>query len=447
MGGSSMIKKTLNLNIDLGPLLRIMFVLLACVNFLAIVFVSGTMCITLLRIMDINEAREFLTQVQSLPSSTPSMMLLKPILWFIGLLLLMSIGRFKPLNNKENRTISAICIFCCVYIMYCQQFSNNSIMLLFIAYVLYTNKDNYTRSIFLLISIVLYLFSNHDVLSFMRVIPLSEFINCYNSGMQSMLRILENFLIMLNIIVFIMYMFVMILEEVNESKRVMQLNDELQILNKQLQEYASIQEKMGETKERNRLAREIHDTLGHTLTGLSVGIDAAMMILDIDSDATKKQLSILSDTARQGLKDVRRSVEKLRPDALERYSLQEALEKMIIDFEVVSKVNINFVCHLESLSFNKDEEEVIYRIIQEGLTNALRHGHAKNVFISFALENNKLLIIIEDDGVGCKDLEYGFGLHHMEERIKILHGKLRAYGYDGFVIIAEIPLRKEDTND
>lgn len=447
MGGSNMIKHTLKLNIDLGPLLRIMFVLLTCVNFLAIVFISGIIYITLMRVMDINDAREFLSQINTLPASAPQMMMIKPILWFVVLLLFMSIGRFKPLDKKENITISAICIFCCVYIMYCLQFSNNSIMLLFIAYVLYTNKDNSTRLVFLLISIILYLISNHNVLSFLRVIPIDEFINCYNSGMQSALNIADNFLLMLNIIVFIMYMFVMILEEVNESKRVMQLNDELQVLNKQLQEYASIQEKMGETKERNRLAREIHDTLGHTLTGLSVGIDAAMMILDIDSDATKKQLSILSETARSGLKDVRRSVEKLRPDALERYSLQEALEKMIIDFEVVSKVNINFVCHLESLSFNKDEEEVIYRIIQEGLTNALRHGHAKNVFISFALENSKLLIIIEDDGVGCKDLEYGFGLHHMEERIKILDGRLRAYGHDGFVIIAEIPLRKEDTND
>lgn len=442
-----MMKRTLNLNIDLSSLLRVLFVLLVCVNFMAILFVSGMIYITLQRIIDLNIAREFLSQVIMMIPSAPLMMLLKPILWFIVLLILMSIGRFKPLNKKENITISAICIFCCIYIMYCLQFSNNSIMLLFIAYVLYTNKDNNTRLIFLLISIILYLIANYNVLLFLHPIAFNEFISFYNSGMQSMLNIIDNFLLMLNIIVFIMFMFVMILEEVNESKRVLQLNEELQLLNLQLQEYASIQEKMGETKERNRLAREIHDTLGHTLTGLSVGIDAAMMILDIDSHTTKKQLQVLSETARQGLKDVRRSVEKLRPDALESYSLKEALEKMIIDFEAVSKVNINFVCHLESLVFNKDEEEVIYRIIQEGLTNALRHGHAKNVFISFALDNNTLIIIIEDDGIGCENVEYGFGLHHMEERIKILHGKLRAYGYDGFVIIAEIPLRKEDKND
>lgn len=440
-------KYTINLHIELGPLLRILFVVLACINFLIIVFVSGIIYITLLRVMDINAAREFLSKVNTLPPSSPIMMMIKPMLWYGALLLLMSVGRFKTLSKKENTFICLLCVLCCGYIMYCMQYANNSIMLLFIAYVLYTNKDNAIRLFFLLVSVGLFLFSNQDVLSFLSIIPIENFIECYNRSMQTVLHIVDNFLIMLNIIVFILYMFIMILEQVNESKRVKQLNEELQLLNQQLKEYASIQEKMGETKERNRLAREIHDTLGHTLTGLSVGIDAAMMIVDVNSEMTKKQLSILSETARQGLTDVRRSVEKLRPDALERYSLRVALEKMIVDFEMVSNITIKFVFHLKNLALNADEEEVIYRIVQEGMTNAIRHGHAKNVFISFALENNKLLIIIEDDGKGCENFEYGFGLHHMEERIHILHGKLRAYGHDGFVIIAEIPLRKEIHND
>lgn len=440
-------KHTFNPHIELGPLLRILFVILACVNFLAIVFVSGIIYITLLRVMDGNGAREFISEVNTLPSASPLMMMIKPIIWYVVLLLLMSIGRIKALDKRGKTLICLLCVMCCMYIMYCIQYSNNSIMLLFIAYVLYTNKDNTMRLIFLLVSIGLYLFSNQDVLSFVAIIPIEKFIECYNHSMQTALNVVDNFLIMLNIIVFILFMFIMILEQVNESKRVKQLNEELQLLNQQLKEYASIQEKMGETKERNRLAREIHDTLGHTLTGLSVGIDAAMMIVDVNSELTKKQLTILSDTARQGLTDVRRSVEKLRPDALERYSLREALEKMIVDFEMVSNITIKFVFHLKKLVLNADEEEVVYRIVQEGLTNAIRHGYAKNVFISFALENNKLLIIIEDDGKGCKDFEYGFGLHHMEERINILHGKLRAYGHDGFVIIAEIPLRKEIYSD
>ncbi len=433
----------LPINTNLNPLLKVLFVVLACVNFTIVVFVSGVSYITLTKIMETNQAHAFLNEVNTLPIDSPQYLLAKAIVLFLVVLVLMSVGRLYRLGKRTNILMSIFILLGCMSVLYYLQFSNNSIILLFIAYVLYTNKDNVTRIVFLLISIVIYLIANYNMLSIVKPIPLYEYISWYNNSAQFQLNTIDNFLLMLNIIVFIMFMFVMVLEEVNQSKRIQQLNDELKVLNTQLQEYASLQEKMGETKERNRLAREIHDTLGHTLTGLSVGIDAAMMILDVDSEATKKQLSILSDTARQGLKDVRRSVEKLRPDALERYSLQEALHKMIVDFEIVSQVKISFVCHLESLSFNKDEEEVIYRIVQEGLTNALRHGHAKHVFISFAMEANTLVIIIEDDGIGCENVEFGFGLHHMEERVNALQGKIRAYGYDGFVIIAEIPIRKE----
>ena len=68
---------------------------------------------------------------------------------------------------------------------------------------------------------------------------------------------------------------------------------------------------MGETKERNRLAREIHDTLGHTLTGLSVGLEACQVMIDRDVNVTKAQLGILQESAKRGLTDVRRSVYKL----------------------------------------------------------------------------------------------------------------------------------------
>ena len=85
---------------------------------------------------------------------------------------------------------------------------------------------------------------------------------------------------------FILYMIFLVQEKINESKKFLQMNQELQDLNEQLKEYANIREKMGATRERNRLAREIHDTLGHTLTGLSVGIDACVLMSEIDPAAT-----------------------------------------------------------------------------------------------------------------------------------------------------------------
>ena len=94
----------------------------------------------------------------------------------------------------------------------------------------------------------------------------------------------------------------------------------------------------------------------------------------------KEQLEGIGDTARRGLQDVRRSVRKLKPDALERMSLNNAIHQMIEDMSKVTNTKIYFVSYMEELEFEADEEEVIYRIIQESTTNAIRHGKATEIW-------------------------------------------------------------------
>ena len=193
--------------------------------------------------------------------------------------------------------------------------------------------------------------------------------------------------------------------------------------------------------ERNRIAREIHDTLGHTMTGLSAGIDACIALIDYSVDETKKQLSIISGVARQGLKDVRRSMKKLRPDTLERESLESAIEQLITETMSTSKVSIEFQSFLPSLVFEDDEEDTIYRIVQEGITNAIRHGHASRIFINFKKVDIWLVIRIRDNGIGCKDIHKGFGLTHMKERVDMLHGTVTYSSNNGFQVVAKLPIR------
>ena len=202
-----------------------------------------------------------------------------------------------------------------------------------------------------------------------------------------------------------------------------------------------MQKQMGEIEERNRIAREIHDTLGHTMTGLSAGIDACIALIDYSVDETKKQLSIISGVARQGLKDVRRSMKKLRPDTLERESLESAIEKLITETMSTSKVSIEFQSFLPSLVFEDDEEDTIYRIVQEGITNAIRHGHASRIFINFKKVDIWLVIRIRDNGIGCKDIHKGFGLTHMKERVDMLHGTVTYSSNNGSQVVAKLPIR------
>ena len=101
------------------------------------------------------------------------------------------------------------------------------------------------------------------------------------------------------------------------------------------------------------------------MTGLSAGIDACIALIDYSVDETKKQLNIISGVARQGLKDVRRSMKKLRPDTLERESLESAIEKLITETMSTSKVSIEFQSFLPSLVFEDDGSPEGKRLISE----------------------------------------------------------------------------------
>ena len=261
----------------------------------------------------------------------------------------------------------------------------------------------------------------------------------------------------MNTLVFIIYAIVLILTEVKEKERILGLNErlntaiqELKTANQKLEEYAKESEKAAETRERNRLAREIHDTLGHSLTGIITGIDACVMLVDIAPEATKEQLKAIANVARQGVKDVRRSVKALRPDALETLDLKHALIRMMEETKHSTGVEICYEITSRLKHFDKDEEDIIYRIVQESITNAIRHGKADRVEVRISRSFNMLNIHIRDNGIGCVNIQKGFGLHHMEERLGMLHGSLAYHGDDGFTVDAEIPIRwgtEEDSND
>ena len=108
--------------------------------------------------------------------------------------------------------------------------------------------------------------------------------------------------------------------------------------------------------------------------------------------------------------DVRRSVNELRPDALEQKDLLSAIHKMISQMSAASKVNITLDNSAGRLALGEDEEEVIYRIIQESITNSIRHGKADTVRIWMTREYNIVTITIKDNGAGAPDIEPGFGL-------------------------------------
>ena len=429
---------------DSGFRLRVSYALLCGICFLQLLFLAVFIFFTTDLIQQRFEAADFLRQAEVIPLPATlilgGMLLLYPML--LGVMQLRGHVREKPWSALAFLLLESVI---CMALLRLTSFAGNQIFLLVAANMLTLTRDRKNRGIGLIILVILFLFTNdHVVSAFVPITSFERYLYPYTAQSASLFQGTASALSTWVLILFLVYILFLIQDQMLESAQMRRINDELRTLNHQLEEMADVREKMGETRERNRLAREIHDTLGHTLTGLSTGIDAAKTLLQRDPDMAIKQLDILSATAREGLKDVRRSVRKLRPDALENHTLKGALETMIEEFMRSSGVKVSYVCHLDSLDFQPDEEDTIYRIVQECMTNSVRHGHASRIYISFGKDQDSLILIIEDDGKGCVDIQEGFGLHHMKERIALLNGNVRFYGRDGFEVLVELPLRKED---
>jgi signal transduction histidine kinase len=318
---------------------------------------------------------------------------------------------------------------------------------------------------FLSAMIVVYLFCNMDAAtSALHAVTLKQYLAFYSLHTRSVLQLVIESLSALEMILFILYMVLFISQQTSEKQEILNLNQQLQQANEQLRIYAEESAHTAQVQERNRLAREIHDTLGtgrrtwprarhrlareihdtlgHVLTGITAGADACIQMMDDSPEMARHQMELIADTARNGMNDVRRSVKALRPDSLEKENLSGALNKMCTSMAQSSGAQIQLEESLAGLTLSQDEEDCVYRTVQEGITNAIRHGHATRVQVRCHIEDGVLEVSVRDNGIGCKSVTPGFGLQHMQERMLMLGGTFWYENSDGFCIRAEIPLRK-----
>lgn len=417
-------------------------------NFAAVVLISAFIYMTTERIRVHYDARSFLDSVAAIPQN-PRITLGICIL-LMGVLGVTFLLRqfWKQMQNYQVVTTLILDMIVCVALVVQLDFNYNGLLLLVFANVIAYVKGGKMKFFLVALAVVGYLVADYELLSiYLPLYNISDYIRYYPSGVQQYLFSAYNVAISLNIILFISYCVYVINAQRGTIEKVNQLYHELQTANEQLKEYADMSERMAQTRERNRLAREIHDTLGHTLTGIATGIDACVAIMDVSPEQTKKQLELLSQVSREGIKDVRRSVNELRPDALEHLSLKVAIRKMVTEMSQVSDVKIHFDTDEKCLKFDEDEENAIYRVIQESMTNAVRHGHADEIWITMNRIDGEILLVIRDNGIGCEKIKSGFGTRHIKERIEMLKGTVTFDGHHGFTVTAHIPIRWGETYD
>ena len=427
-------------------------------NLAILLFYVVMVFVTTARICRFFQAYHFLATVRRMPEP-PWTMPTRSLISY-GLLTLVSFGKYRrELPGRYwNGFVCVAEIALCFATVASLNFYYSGVALLVLSDLTHYIQNSRARIGFMIPLSLLFALGRFEIaFAFTNRIPFSAYLNYYSPSVRSYFAGIESVLVSLNVLLFVYDMILLFTGQKEENARISRLNRQLHEANQRLRKNAVELERLTETRERNRLAREIHDTLGHTLTGIVMGTEAVSAIFDAAPEEAKRRIEVVHKTAKEGLEDVRRSIKALRPDALEKRSLETALEELMSNFRLTASVEIDYRQCAGSLDFASDEEDTLYRILQEGMTNAVRHGHATKIEIQLTRNENVLTARILDNGLGCGELEEGFGLRHMEERLGLLGGSL-AYGNRsddsdderrGFYLMASLPVRgrEEATHD
>lgn len=233
--------------------------------------------------------------------------------------------------------------------------------------------------------------------------------------------------------------------EQQARERAEHLMAELQVANTQLAAYATQAEEFAMTQERNRLAREIHDNLGHYLTIVNVQIEAAKVVMDSDPDRSLDALNKAQDLTQKGLNRVRESVAALRESPVSKRPLPEAIAALVTETQTTGIVT-DFKITGEPRNMKNKIALALYRATQEGLTNVRRHARASRVDVLLDYQPNEVHLQIKDNGVGAAETPEGFGLLGIRERMQLLGGSLEISTGTGkgFCLMASVPVEYTD---
>lgn len=233
-----------------------------------------------------------------------------------------------------------------------------------------------------------------------------------------------------------------------KSEHINMVMTQVSTLNSKLQHYAKSSGKEAVEQERLRITRDLHDSCGYVFVNISAMMDAAMSKPQMSREEADELFMQIRNMAANGLQETRKTLRSIR-------DLQEPMESNISSIRKIRDIfnqvtGINIVIESGNMreSYGPTINEIIMRTMQEGLTNAVRHGRAKNVYIAFWEEDERLLMKIQDDGIGSSNIVKGIGLAGMEERLEKQGGSLEVSvpKAGGFMLEIQIPLTIKDKN-
>lgn len=228
---------------------------------------------------------------------------------------------------------------------------------------------------------------------------------------------------------------------VKTKQEAMRLMAELDLANHRLRKFAIQSEELAATRERYRLARQIHDTIGHALTVANVQLEVAWMMIDQDPETARNAIGKSQTVVREGLQEIREAVSELRSSPIENRSLVEAFQRIVMEFETV-ECPIEFEVKGNTRNLPEKAHLCLFRAGQECVTNAKRHASATRIalVIDYSVAET-VSLTVSDNGNGSDELQEGFGLIGIRERTEDVGGSVRittAAGW-GFEIEIKVP--------
>ncbi len=222
-----------------------------------------------------------------------------------------------------------------------------------------------------------------------------------------------------------------------------QSREKLAVANRRLRSLALTIENQATLQERSRIAREIHDSVGHYLTAQSIQLENTELFISQDSDKATYHLQKARQLGKEALQNVRNAVARLRNNPLKARSLDSLLQQLIAEFKRNTNIELEAEVNL-STSLSAEMSLVLYRIIQEALTNISKHSQATLVCLKLKETEQIIQLTIDDNGRGFEPTANttGFGLQSMRERTEALNGNFRLTSkpQQGCHITVEIPL-------
>lgn len=216
---------------------------------------------------------------------------------------------------------------------------------------------------------------------------------------------------------------------------------DLEAANARLREFANQIEDLTITKERNRLAREIHDGLGHYLTTINMQIQAACAVMQQNPATARTMLEKAQNLSQEALQEVRRSVNALRTSTDESLPLKNRIERLLKDGEDPG-LKTSFQIKGNYRELDSKKSVTLFRAAQEGYSNTRKHASAS--FFSVSLDftdSQRVHMILQDNGLGTDKIEGGFGLVGLRERLNLVDGNCEIFTSkgEGFTLQITIP--------